>query len=270
MIPSNFDPARDRRAMLNVLLPNMYQFFPADLKPTRLPGQLFLCINSLTKCYWLDLVEEARPFLSDIVDWLDGQSPPPLENWNSVDFSENSGWFAHAQWWQSLGLAKWLHQDILAQEEFVHALGAEGNCWIDEAPDQEAHLQDERQDMLQGILALALAAGLPDAGQRRYNETSIRSTFFSERPVLEFGRWACEHLASGGKRDDRFIARGEAMLKESLLSYFYPLARWQEQALWLKAIYFDSGVTKTAEETLLRVYDCLPGVPRPDFLQKRG
>ncbi len=32
-----------------------------------------------------------------------------------------------------------------------------------------------------------------------------------------------------------------------------------ETALWLKAIYFDSGVAQTPEQTFARAYDCMPG-----------
>ena len=37
-------------------------------------------------------------------------------------------------------------------------------------------------------------------------------------------------------------------------------------ALWLKAIYFDSGVVPTPAQALLKAYDSLSGVERPDFL----
>jgi hypothetical protein len=39
-----------------------------------------------------------------------------------------------------------------------------------------------------------------------------------------------------------------------------------EAALWLKAIYFDSGVAQTPEQTIARAYDCMLGIPRPDFI----
>ena len=39
-----------------------------------------------------------------------------------------------------------------------------------------------------------------------------------------------------------------------------------EQALWLKAIYFDSGMVQTPEQAIAKAYDLMPGVPRPDFI----
>ena len=32
-----------------------------------------------------------------------------------------------------------------------------------------------------------------------------------------------------------------------------------EAALWLKAIYFDSGVAQTPEQAIAKAYDCMPG-----------
>lgn len=55
------------------------------------------------------------------------------------------------------------------------------------------------------------------------------------------------------------------MLQRTVEPYFQYMPGLGEAALWLKAIYFDSGVTRTAEETMLRVYDFMPGVSRPDF-----
>ena len=37
-------------------------------------------------------------------------------------------------------------------------------------------------------------------------------------------------------------------------------------ALWLKAIYFDSGVVRTPEQAIAKAYDSMPGIERPDFV----
>lgn len=43
-----------------------------------------------------------------------------------------------------------------------------------------------------------------------------------------------------------------------------------ERLLWLKAICFNSGVTKTAEEAILRAYDLMLGGQRPEFVPSRS
>jgi len=81
-----------------------------------------------------------------------------------------------------------------------------------------------------------------------------------------FGHWACRHLVDGGGRDAEFVARGKAMLTANLLPTFYQGGRMTETALWLKAIYFDSGIAQRPEQTFARAYDCMPGISRPDFI----
>ena len=83
---------------------------------------------------------------------------------------------------------------------------------------------------------------------------------------VRFGHWACRHLVDGGTRDAEFVARGKAMLTANLLPTFYQGGKMIETALWLKAIYFDSGVAQTPEQTIARAYDCMPGISRPDFI----
>ena len=40
-----------------------------------------------------------------------------------------------------------------------------------------------------------------------------------------------------------------------------------QAALWLKAIYFDSGVVHTPEQAFAKAYNSMPGVQRPDFME---
>jgi hypothetical protein len=69
---------------------------------------------------------------------------------------------------------------------------------------------------------------------------------------------------AGGARDAAFTARGEKMLTKTLQLTWYGVGI--EQALWLKAIYFDSAMVQTPEHAIAKAYDLMPGVPRPDFI----
>ena len=59
-----------------------------------------------------------------------------------------------------------------------------------------------------------------------------------------------------------------SVLLESLLPNFFWGGDRTEPALWLKAIYFDSGVASTPEQAIARAYDSMPGVKRPDFVPR--
>jgi hypothetical protein len=51
-----------------------------------------------------------------------------------------------------------------------------------------------------------------------------------------------------------------------LLPNFFWNADRRQPALWLKAIYWDSGVVRTPEQAFARAYDSMPGIERPDFV----
>ena len=56
------------------------------------------------------------------------------------------------------------------------------------------------------------------------------------------------------------------MLQATLLPYFFWGANRVEPALWLKAIYWDSGIARTPERAIAKAYDSMPGIERPDFV----
>ena len=115
-------------------------------------------------------------------------------------------------------------------------------------------------------LATALAANAPLLGLKLYEAAGPRRPSGLAAPVLLFGQWACRHLAEGGTRDATFVAKGKDMLTASLLPKFFWEGARIEPALWLKAIYFDSGVAQTPEQAIAKAYDSMPGVERPDFV----
>ena len=55
------------------------------------------------------------------------------------------------------------------------------------------------------------------------------------------------------------------MLRQKLLSRFIENGSYIKMVLWLKAIYHDSGITRTPEETIFKAYDTMPGIERPAF-----
>lgn len=117
-------------------------------------------------------------------------------------------------------------------------------------------------------LARAVAADAPLIGLKIYEGARMQSPIESADSATQFGHWACQHLVGGGTRDETFVANGRDMLAANLLPRFYQKRNMIEAALWLKTIYFDSGVAQTPEQAIARAYDSMPGVPRPDFIRE--
>ncbi len=168
-------------------------------------------------------------------------------------------------WWQTLGLCKWLSRGQAVDKEFGKALDAEWNFWMAMGSAQAAEYQWQRERELGGRLAVALAGNRPDFGLKLYKAANPQDPMPDELPILQFCLWACEHLAAGGKRDAEFVARGAEMLRASLMRDLLYSVEKCYPALWLKAIYWDSGMVRTPEQAIAKAYDSMPDIERPDF-----
>jgi hypothetical protein len=222
--------------------------------------------NSFAEAYLVGLADQVRPTLEKIITWMEAQPEPELSLFADKRRHWHDGWFALYTWRRTLGLCKWLSRSDNGQEHFAAALDAEWHSWQQASPEQVEQSIEERQDGLSECLALALAANAPKLGLKLYDAAEVKQPSKNQAPLLQFGRWACQHLAQGGNRDATFVAKGADMLRASLLPYFFWGGNRTEPALWLKAIYWDSGVARTPEQAIARAYDSMPGVKRPDFV----
>lgn len=256
---SGFDPEAKREILLALSLP-MLDFQPWCQPPTRIVGHVHDCVGELAACYWVGLADIARPKLRAILDWMNGQSPPHRGVWAARSEHWRAAAIHHFLWWEAAALARWLVYDGPATVEFARAVEVERDAWALAPAEGLAFGQDRLEQALGKVLPMALSAGLPAIGRELDALCTQRTPHWGARPALEFGRWACERLDAGGARDATFVAAGEAMLRETLTEYFQFMPDMGDAALWLKAIYFDSGITATAEETILRAYDLMPGV----------
>lgn len=250
---AKFDPIHERQVWLDYGLKVETEFVPDTIPPSAQPGYASQILNSLIEAYWVGLSEQVRPTLEKIIAWMETQGDPP-----SVAYS----------WQRTLGLCKWLSRGDSGQEHFAAAINARWQTWQPATTSQPAENREERQEALSQCLAIALAGNVPALGLKLYDAANVTRPSNDQRPLLQFGRWACEYLVRGGDRDATFVARGADMLRASLLPNFFWGGNRTEPALWLKAIYWDSGVAQTPEQAIARAYDSMPGVKRPDFVPR--
>ena len=174
-------------------------------------------------------------------------------------------WLEHLyEWRQLLGLCKWLAGEP-AERELTAAVAAD---WQGMQSLPEAEALEHRNERCQGMglrLATALAGDVPRMGLDMLAACKTVQHYIPAAPLLGFGGWACHHLSTGGRRDQEFLSRGIQALTATLLPVLLPNSSKREIGLWLKAVYFDSGVAKSAEETMMLAYECMPGVRRPQF-----
>lgn len=261
-----FDPVRERSALLKHYLPIMPAFAPDSVRVTALPGYVQFMISSITQLYWFGLGDRARRALVGVLDWMDSSGPPSPDHWPQDKYHYREAPTAHFHWWESVGLGRWLLGREGVDAAFAFAVQVEWDGWRQATPTEQEQDRGNRQNILSERLAVALCAGLPDYAARFCEATQLRQPFLSVKPMWEFGQWASTYLVQGQARDETFVGKGQGALRKTLLEYYEPSSAWVEATLWLKAIYFDGGVTRTAQETIFRAYDCMPGIPRPDFV----
>jgi hypothetical protein len=263
---ANFDPKADRESWLKRRLNVYMKFTPHEFDREAMPLYLHTLVNNAVKCYFVGLAGPVRPVLEAIIDWIESHPEPALHEYSAERHHWRHIWDSRFNWYQTLGLCKWLSRGDAAEAEFAKAIKAE----IDAR--QHAHKETltldvgDEQATLTERVATALAAGNPAVGLNLLAAVGIAHASELESPVLEFSQWACRKLGSGGKRDAEFVKRGSEMLQATLLPFFFWDANRVEPALWLKSIYWDSGTVRTPEQAIARAYDSMPGIERPDFV----
>jgi len=265
---AKFDPVSERQEWLDFNLRIETNFVPETLSPQVQPDYLADLANSFVDAYLLGLATEVRPTLEQIILWMESRPEPDQTLFSTNRNHWHDKWYALYSWRRTLGLCKWLSRGDRAEKEFETALEAERQAWQQARTEDAAQDRDERQQSLSQRLAMALAANAPALGLELYQAAAVTRPTKLQKPLLQFGHWACRHLAEGGARDETFIARGAEMLRASLLPNFMWGGNRTEPGLWLKAIYWDSGAVRTPEQAIAKAYDSMPGVERPDFVPR--
>lgn len=257
-----FEPEKSRQFYLDFLLAIAMKFEPEKTGPFNRAGYMASTLGYLIRAHLLGLRDRVLPTAQALVAWMEVQTSPP----EGKDTDES---FRAYQWWETLGLCKWLTDGDPAVAEFGRASEADWRQWdkFDRLEPNGAKLL--MREGLELALPLNLAARRYDVGLKLCQEAGLTTKPSSApaivRAELMYGQWACRHLVDGGKPDAAYVAKGEEMLRKTTIERFIPNGSQITMAMWLKAIYHDSGVTRTPEETILKAYDTMPGVEKPAF-----
>lgn len=216
--------------------------------------------------YLVGLSRELRPLVEKHVAWMESEPEPDLVTYTKQGFTYE-GWLDSLKdWRQALGLCKWLGRGHRAFSELTAAAAADWEVLELASSALVADARASRRSYMDDHLALALAGDVPLIGLRIFEAAGMKPPMAAATSPVRFGHWACRHLVDRGTRDQTFVSRGRDMLTANLLPRFYERGDVVQAALWLKAIYFDSGVVQTPEQAFAKAYDSMPSIPRPDFI----
>lgn len=263
---AEFDPVTRRKSWLDYILASVKNMDIDAVARKARPRYLHLTMHEMVEAYFVGLADEVRPTLESIITWMERQPEPDRLVFSGAGEDPGAWLFALYRWRQTLGLCKWLSRGDPAERELTGALGAEWQDLNHADPKRATQARAELRQILHVRLATALAGNAPERGLKFYDAVGIKRPSGLSAPLLRYGYWACSHLVAGGTRDAAFVARGKDMLTATLLPKFFGEGAMVEPALWLKAIYFDSGVVQTPEQAIAKAYDSMPGVTRPDFV----
>jgi hypothetical protein len=261
-MPRTFEPQTNRQFYLEFLLPIATEFAPEKTGRLNRANYMGITLRYLIEAHLLGLRDRVLPLARAAVAWMEAQ-PDPAEGNDAAEC------FRVYEWWETLGLCKWLIDGDPAVAAFGRASEADWRLWDKFYCLEPNGAKLLMRDGLESSLPLNLAARRYDVGLTLCQKGGLTEKASSApaivRAELMFGQWACRHLASGGKPDAAYIAKGEEMLRKVMTERFTANGYYIRMALWLKAIYHDSGSVRTPEETILRAYDTMTGVERPAF-----
>jgi hypothetical protein len=263
-MPRNFDPESDRKFYLDFDLPRVTRFEPEKTGPRNRSHYVSFSLGDLLAAHLVGLRDQVLPTARAILAWMGAQLDPS----EGEDMDEC---FSVYQWWRTLGLCKWLIDGDPALAAFERASEAYWRYWNRFERFEPDGAKLLLWEGLEHSLPLHLAARRPAVGLELCQAAGLTAKASSAPPLqaaeLMYGRWACRHLADSGRPDDAvYVAKGEAMLHKALLSRFIENDHnYTKMVLWLKAIYHDSGVTRTPEQTIFKAYDTMPGIEKPAF-----
>ena len=262
-----FNPYRSRE---RAFTPGMLEFY---LGTSYVPGDPMGNIGAdqvelVVKAWLVGLQQEIAPVLPPALEWID----------EAVAQGEVFGPNIHAHrsnLCQARALGGWLQDGSACHAIWQEALLAEREHWS-----TERYLSTNGKIVywcLDDALAYALQAGPTFNGPAMAIELYERYTGRRKPPSLKTLRspapWAYAlalHMTGRLNCEPAdLLAAGRRMLSGKLQETWLGNGQYVRAAMWLKLVYSQHQPPLTPLETILRAYDNMHDVPRPDFLPPR-
>lgn len=259
-MPDGFDPVRRRERYEKSGF-----FFSSRIEPGTSfyhSNVMAVVVAEYAEAVLLGLEAQARPLFERALAVMEERGGP-LEPGET----EPIYWFGTSfQWWTAFGLARWLMHGDRAEQCFGTALDVHLGLYEVFKSVDHGDIPRKLRWQIGKILGVALNADAPKTGLLFYEQSGLKAPGFHDRQQRTFGLWACRSLAAGGTRDGTFVAKGTAMLQKHLASPYGMTWAMPTELLWLKTVYFDSGIVATPRAAILKAYDVL-GIERPAFVR---
>lgn len=270
-----FDPVSIRSGFDKFLL-NMELSTSADKYPV-LGSAAITRLGGIIEAWLVGLNVEIEPALKQCYAWLQ-HSIETKESLGDIFIPAARGdAFSLCNWMLNNKNDKAMHQESLNNYDFYFKQGgvkSGPDIFNKETQQFELNMQSglpiSAEEILNGYLGDYLAdciqGGEYERGVLLYEKVGGRTDIDSKRmkKIIEFGYWLClQKLESNEASVDNYRMIGERVLKLHLQGQWLNHGQAIRSVIWLKILYWHSGVTTTPLDTILKAYDLMPDVPKP-------
>lgn len=255
-----FDPKINRMAYLSNDKEWIRRLLAKDHDPKRPIGNRMVSelgdVISIALC---GLYDEISPLIPKLVTWLDQVIEEKKQDGNQADFDRMTLHDGRA-------LAGWMRDGVDERESwdlarrFLTASFLRGDLSTGNRGIPAEYLDD--------YLALCYQAGRYEDGVVEYEKyhdnkaLSLKKTL----PPRKLAYAMCLHELRRQFTVEELCQAGRNMLQNYLWSTWIDRGQYLRAAKWLKIVYWSYDPALTTQQTILKAYDHIQDLPRPDFL----
>lgn len=217
---------------------------------------------------WLARLEiEISPAIPRALDWLN----QAIKGKEKFGESQN---FHHMRLHWARAISKWLLSAETGKDDWAEAMRFELDYWKDEPNTATWTIRH----CLDDYMAFALQAGRYAEGIETYERlVGVKKVPLSKilKP-RDYAYALCLQQTQGQFNDEDLFEAGRRVLQANLKEEWLGRGQSIRAATWLKIVYWDRDLRAgrapvlTPLQALLKAYDDMPNVPRPDFLASEG
>lgn len=269
-----FDPIRTKEVMIEGTLPRVIRTAYVDGHPM---GNIAAHnMSDVVRAWLVGLDKESTPIIARSIDWIEKAIAMDEDFGTNRDFHRVTlHWAKAIADWMDTGWdsAEWENARIFEEAAWRY----EKRPWP---------MNEIIKDGLDDYMAFAYQTGddaTPDGMEGFENGIQMYEHWVNDKPPSlsktlkprEYAYALClygcrpEIAHANGYTPDTLFEAGRRMLKGNLESKWFGAGQFIRGATWLKIVYWNRGEELRPLQTILKAYDNMPNVPRPDFVKER-
>ncbi|QVN13675.1 hypothetical protein JYG37_19890 [Burkholderia sp. LAS2] len=266
-----FDPVRTREVVIDGALPRVMRTAYVDGQPM---GNIAAHnMSDVVRAWLVGLAEDATPVISRSLSWIEKAIA------SDEDFGTNRDLHRVTLHWAK-AIAEWMDTGWNSAE-WENARIFEEAAWRNES--RPWPMNEIVRDGLDDYMAFAYQTGddaTPDGMEGFENGIQMYEHWVNDKPPSlaktlkprEYAYALClygcrpEVAHANAYTPDALFEAGRRMLKANLESQWFGAGQFIRGATWLKIVYGNRDPSLTPLQTVLKAYDDMPNVKRPNFV----